>query len=317
MTMTPERRGAARARTGAPTPPPLPAPRVAPSDPHIPRTPSPHGSPSAPQRAVETDVPVAAAPAAPVATSVRAKLLERARALSSSPRRRRGLVVAAVVLELVALAGVVAVGLDSSVEALVRPASSTGTVHDVGVGGVNLRSAPQVATSTARGIALDGTPLAIECGVTGATVSGPASSSPLWFRTTDDKYVSMLYVTIPGRAFVPSCGASADAPLVAVVDPDAAAATDVPLSAGPDAVAEGPGDPVVPGVAAGSRSTRVESARPGTARTAPRTKPRTGGSGGTTGGGGTSTSPPTSVAPAPDSSLPADEYQYEENLSVG
>jgi hypothetical protein len=89
--------------------------------------------------------------------------------------------------------------------AATTPVSWTGVVHDVDSAGVILRTAPAVMPGTARRTAALAEHLQIVCGQTGDVVLGGSTGSSIWFKTTDNLFVSELYVEVLGRTEVANC----------------------------------------------------------------------------------------------------------------
>jgi hypothetical protein len=109
------------------------------------------------------------------------------------------------------------------------PTVLDGVVHDTGPDGVNLRTAPQVSPSTTNGrVATDSQHLQILCGQRGDAVSGGGARSTTWLKTSDDLFVSALYVTVTGRTQIASCP-QPDLPLVAPAAAPASASPGVGL----------------------------------------------------------------------------------------
>jgi hypothetical protein len=109
-------------------------------------------------------------------------------------------------------------GADAQVvaaDAAPAPTVLDGVVHDTGPDGVNLRTAPQVSFSTTNGrVATDSQHLQILCGLRGDAVYGGGARSSTWLKTSDNLFVSALYVTVTGRTQIASCP-QPDLPLVA------------------------------------------------------------------------------------------------------
>jgi hypothetical protein len=122
--------------------------------------------------------------------------------------RRPLVVVAATVQVLIVITAVTWLATGTSpVEpaAATIPVSWTGVVHDVGSEGVTLRTAPAVIPGTARRTATLAEHLQIVCGQTGDVVTERSTGSSIWFKTTDNLFVSALYVEVLGRTEIANC----------------------------------------------------------------------------------------------------------------
>ena len=147
----------------------------------------------------------------------------RAREVARTPSGRWTLIGVAAVLQVFLLFSTVmwwAAGPGSITASSATPMTWTGIVYDVGLAGVNLRSATAIDPANAKDTAARGSRLAVSCGQTGGEVQKGAVRTSTWLKTTDGLFVSMLYVRVPGRQSIPSCADSTvDAPLLALVDP--------------------------------------------------------------------------------------------------